>query len=174
MAEHPSLQALKRAELAYRSGAPRDAYAMAEAAWEMTREHGGASPQLAGQALSWYGFLKARVEGDLRGGLKMVQNAADTLFWDPTVFYHLADLTLRAGRRDEATRAIARGLRVAPGDPDLLRLHRLIGVRKPPVFSFLSRSNVINRVAGQLRHRWAPVPPRKNGSPTARTSQPGR
>jgi hypothetical protein len=164
MAEHPALQTLRRAEHAYRAGAPRDAFALAEAAWDMTRDLGGGSPQLSGLATSWYGFLKARVDGDLRGGLKLVRSASDIAFWEPRIFFHLADLALRAGRRSEACQALEKGLRVAPGDPDLTRLRRLIGVRQSPTLPFLSRSNPVNRWIGRLRHRWQGRMPPRSGS----------
>jgi hypothetical protein len=171
MAEHPAMQTLRRVERAYRAGAPRDAFALAEAAWEMTRDLGGSSPQVNGLATSWYGFLKARVDGDLRGGLRLVRSASDIAFWEPRIFFHLADLSLRAGRRNEACHALDRGLRVAPGDPDLTRLRRLVGVRTSPVLPFLHRSNPLNRWIGKLRHQWrgkSQVKPPSRSVPTTR------
>ena len=171
MAEHPAMQTLRRVERAYRAGTPRDAFALAEAAWEMTRDLGGTSPQVSGLATSWYGFLKARVDGDLRGGLKLVRSASDIAFWEPRIFFHLADLALRAGRRSEACHAIDRGLRVAPGDPDLSRLRRLLGIRNSPFLPFLGRSHPINRLVGKLRHRWRCRTPQETSSRSVPTTR---
>jgi hypothetical protein len=166
MADHPALQTLRRVEQAYRAGSPRDAFALAEAAWDMVQDLGASSPQVLGLTTSWYGFLKARIDGDLRGGIKLVRDAAEIAFWEPRIFFHLADLYLRLGRRSEALEVVQRGLRVSPGDADLSRLRRMLGVRQSPAIPFLGRSHPVNRLVGKLRHRWAsPVGHARRSSP---------
>jgi tetratricopeptide (TPR) repeat protein len=166
MADHPALHTLRRVEQAYRAGSPRDAFALAEAAWDMVRDLGANSPQVLGLATSWYGFLKARIDGDLRGGIKLVRDASEIAFWEPRIFFHLADLYMRLGRRSEALEVVERGLRVSPGDVDLCRMRRMLGVRQAPAVPFLHRSNPVNRWVGKLRHRWGTAaPPARKSSP---------
>ena len=47
--------------------------------------------------------------------------------------------------------AIAQGLALDPRNAALRALHDEIGVRKRPVFGFLSRNNPVNRTLGRLR-----------------------
>ncbi len=66
---------------------------------------------------------------------------------------------LALNQREWAVRAIGRGLELWPEDPRLLAAREAMGTRRAPVIPFLARSNPLNRVLGQLRHRW----PQRNG-----------
>lgn len=152
MAEHPCFETLNRATKAWNTGRRNQAFALAEAAWRMVQDIPGAPPQ-AGLVGSWFGYLLARVDGKLTEGLELVRQAADTAFWEPRVFEHLAVLELEAGSRRRCLNALRRGLALAPDDPDLARLRRRLGIRRRPSVGFLNRRHPLNRLLGQMRRR---------------------
>lgn len=70
----------------------------------------------------------------------------------PQLHLNLAQLYLRAGRKEEALEALVAGLQYTARDSRITRALQQLGVRRPPVFPFLGRGNPLNRCAGQLRH----------------------
>lgn len=152
MSVHPCFASLERACSAFRLGRQREALAMAEAAFQLTKEIPGAPPQ-AGLVASWYGFLLATEGGAFRDGLELCRQAAEQVFWEPKAFEHVARLELVSGSRVAALHAARRGLELSPNDDCLLSIRRELGVRQRPPLPFLGRSNPINRWVGQALAR---------------------
>lgn len=163
MDSHPCFSTLERALIAYRSGRTREALALAEAAFRLSKDLPGASTQ-AGAVSSWYGYLLGTVGGNLDDGLLLCRDAAEHVFWEPRVFENLARLEIEAGSRTAALAAIRRGLNLNPEDRELKVIRRWLGVRRPPAVRFLGRNHPLNRFLGQLTHR----PPRIVASAPAR------
>jgi hypothetical protein len=152
MESHPCFTTLDRALVAYRKGRHREALALADAAWKLTKQVPGA-PTHAAVVGSWLGFLMATVDSRLRDGLKLCREAADVVFWEPRVFDHLARLEIQAGSRQRALAAVRRGLKLSPDDRDLQSVRRWLGVRRRPPIRFLHRDNPLNRLFGKLSYK---------------------
>ena len=58
-----------------------------------------------------------------------------------------------AGRRDEAVEALQSGLKFARRDVRLTIAMNRLAERRPPVLTFLTRQNPLNRQLGMLRHK---------------------
>jgi predicted Zn-dependent protease len=68
------------------------------------------------------------------------------------LYLNLAEVYVAADRKQDAADTLARGLRYAPFDQRLkMGLDRL-AIRRPPVLPFLSRTHVMNRNLGKIRH----------------------
>lgn len=98
--------------------------------------------------LSLLGVLMAKLDGDVREGLKLCERAVDLGFTDAWVHLNLARLNLSIGRRVRAIEILRKAIRVKPGDVGLLReLQRLSPRGKPPI-GFLDRDHALNRYLG--------------------------
>ncbi|MCU0230168.1 MAG: hypothetical protein MUC67_02195 [Acidobacteria bacterium] len=151
MADHPSFDTLARSRAAHRSGQPREALALAAAAYRMLHDIPGA-PRDAAIIPSWYGLLMGTVGNRTKEGLALCRNAASELFWEPRVHENLARLELACGHRKAAVSALERGLAVAPEDEGLRELRSQLGRRRRPPLPFLDRSHPVNRALGKLFH----------------------
>jgi hypothetical protein len=103
---------------------------------------------------SYLGFGIAYRERRIREGLDLCRHACRISFYEPENFINLARTCLLAGARAEAFRAIRRGYPLDSGNATLRKLHRKLGVRRPPVLRFLSRQNPLNRWLGSVRHSF--------------------
>lgn len=102
--------------------------------------------------LAGYG-LAIGMTGDLEEGLATCQRALSTDRRNPDIWAALARLTLRSGDRKKALDAVAKGLRVAPRNKELLDLRRSLGVRQRPPVPFLDRDNPVNVRIGRVLKR---------------------
>lgn len=109
--------------------------------------------------LSYYGCLTAAVGKNHDAGIKACQKAIATMKksdYDkshmPTIYLNLGRAHLAAGKKKDAFEAFHKGLARDKQNRDLLWELKKLGIRRPPVFSFLSRSNPINKYLGKLRH----------------------
>ena len=102
---------------------------------------------------SYLGCAQARVENRVKEGLTYCEHAARDEFWDPEIWVNLSRTRLLADNRRGAVRAVNEGLAIDPTMKSLLFLCRELGVRQPPVISFLSRANPLNYLLGVARHR---------------------
>jgi hypothetical protein len=69
---------------------------------------------------------------------------------EPDNHCNMATLCLMLGRRGEAHRAALAGLRLHPSHRRLLELERQMGIRRRPPVTWLSRSNPLNVILGQV------------------------
>lgn len=72
---------------------------------------------------------------------------------DPQLYLNLAEVYLKAGDKEDAVEALQVGLTYTKQDVRLKRALRKLGVRRPPVISFLERKHFLNRSLGKARHK---------------------
>jgi tetratricopeptide (TPR) repeat protein len=103
--------------------------------------------------MSYLGVALARSEEKWGEAEKLCDAAVRMKRNQAQLYLNLAEVYKSAGRNEEAIDALQAGLKYARRDVRLtIALNRLIP-RRPPVFSFLSRRNLVNRGLGRLRHR---------------------
>ena len=71
---------------------------------------------------------------------------------DVEVQYNLALAEYKLDNRHRAVLAVQRGLSIDARNPELRRLHALMGSRRAPVISFLERDNAVNKWLGKLSY----------------------
>jgi tetratricopeptide (TPR) repeat protein len=100
---------------------------------------------------SHYGWAVAMVEHRVERGVSLCRSALRDAADQPEVYHNLARILLAHGRKAEAIKYIRRGLMVDPRNAGLVLEWRKLGIRRPPVLSFLSRRHLVNRLLGRLR-----------------------
>jgi len=95
----------------------------------------------------------AQVRGGEIGGVNLCRRALAAERRDATVFEFAARAYLHLGQRALAWESVEKGLRRDPLHIGLKRLLLEMGVRRPPVVSFLSRNHPINVALGKWRSR---------------------
>ena len=104
----------------------------------------------------WYsrlGFCIAKQRGQITHALKLCQIA---IVHDPENSLHylyLGKTYLIAGKTNEALQAFRQGMMFG-GNAELERMLVEIGTRKPPVISFFSRDNLLNKYLGIILGRF--------------------
>lgn len=112
------------------------------------------SSALPGLFYSYLGYGIALRQRRVQEGLKLCKHSVKIQFYEPENYVNLARTCMLAGDRPAAVRAVLEGLRVVRQHPELLRLHKDLGIRSQPVLSFLDRAHPLNRLLGRLRHSW--------------------
>lgn len=64
-------------------------------------------------------------------------------------YLHLGRIYLLAGKKDFAIKAFRKGLKIRK-DARIMEELRQLGIRRFPPFASLSRSHVVNRMAGKI------------------------
>jgi tetratricopeptide (TPR) repeat protein len=138
-----------------RQGKQRDAYELLQRA----------AVKYAGDPLllSYYGFLKARVEGIYRSGIEDCTRAitafqkkmfrGDVTVEQPllaVLYLNLGRAYLAAGRKKDAIETWNKGLHVDKENSEIQEEIRLLGIRKIVPIPFLDRSNPLNTFFGRL------------------------
>jgi hypothetical protein len=100
---------------------------------------------------SYLGYGLARFQKQKREGLKLCREAARMELCEPEVLLNLVRIQLLVDDRRGAVRSVERGLKLHPDHPVLIHYRRQMGIRRRPVVPFLGRSNLFNRILGQLR-----------------------
>jgi tetratricopeptide (TPR) repeat protein len=109
---------------------------------------------------SYLGYGIALCQRRYREGINLCEHAVKKEFYKAEGFYNLARVRLLVNDRKRALEALNQGLKIEPRHRGLLRLRKTLGLRRPPVVPFLSRSNILNRLLGRLRHDLkTPAPP---------------
>ena len=108
---------------------------------------------LPGLFYSCLGVAVARCEGQRKEGVELCRYAVGIQPEEPDNHLHLATVYLMLGRKRAAVGAIVEGLGLRSDHRRLLELQRRVGVRRPPPIRFLGRTNPLNVVIGQIRHR---------------------
>ena len=103
--------------------------------------------------LSKYGLCLATAGHKPREGVEICRLAAEEEFYRPELYCNLGLALLAAGKHREAQEAFREGLSLDPRDRTIIRELELMGVRRPPMFPFLNRRNLLNRWPGIMRHR---------------------
>lgn len=98
----------------------------------------------------WYSFLGfciAKERGHVSRGLELCQAAVERQSQHPDHYYFLARVLLVAGRKPEAMQTLRHGMNLG-GSPQIQRLLQELGMRKPPLISWLHRDNPCNKYLG--------------------------
>ncbi|HEY6001620.1 MAG TPA: tetratricopeptide repeat protein [Anaeromyxobacter sp.] len=122
----------------------------AHQAFERAHHRDGRDPRF----MSWYGVTLVLVERNSSLGIELCDQAIRQAGPEPELLLNQARIHLALKQRERAVRAIVRGLELFPGDARLVAARDAMGIRRPPVISFLSRKNPLNRLLGRLRHGW--------------------
>ena len=104
----------------------------------------------------FYGYLGqaiARCEGRKREGLDLCRHAVQIEPFRPENHLNLAQMYVMVGNRRGALRSLRDGLALDSDHRGLLELQRHLGVRRRPPIPFLARTNPLNVIFGQIRHR---------------------
>lgn len=102
---------------------------------------------------SYLGYALAKQRNQVQQGIKLCKHAIKLEFFQTENYINLARTCLLSEKyRREAWDAVREGLRIDPESPELLALQKQLGSRRPPVLTFLGRSNPVNRLLGSLRH----------------------
>ncbi|HTG00002.1 MAG TPA: hypothetical protein VK654_05385 [Nitrospirota bacterium] len=124
--------------------------------------------------LSYYGYLKAEIDGAYHGGIEDCSRALllyqrlilrSGIIGDETLkavlFLNLGRAYRAAGMRKDAYDTLTKAMLLDLQNGDILAEFGCMGVRKRRPIPFLSRSNPINNFIGKMMRKPAmPLPPR--------------
>jgi tetratricopeptide (TPR) repeat protein len=101
---------------------------------------------------SHLGLCIATERGKLSDAVALCNDAIAQDPQEPRHYLNLAKVYLKAGRKTDCLDALRKG--IAQGDhPEIRLLLDTVGMRKPPVFSFLPRKHFLNRYLGFILRR---------------------
>ncbi len=103
--------------------------------------------------ISYLGVAKACAERKWADAEELCQTAVRMNRRQAQLYLNLAEVYVKADRRQDAADILARGLHYAPHDVRLKMALGKLSVRRPPVLRFLPRWHFLNRQLGRLRHR---------------------
>lgn len=101
---------------------------------------------------SYLGYCIARERGQVKKGGDLCSSSLGVEPENPAHYLNLAKVHLIAGLKSEALVVLRQGMSVG-GSREIIALFDLLGTRKPPVLSFLSRDNPLNRFLGMVLTR---------------------
>jgi predicted Zn-dependent protease len=104
---------------------------------------------------SWYSYLGyciAKERGQVRKGGELCNESLAAEPEVPAHYLNLAKIHLACGHKAEAIEVLRTGATVT-GCPEILAQMNLLGSRKSPVLSFLSRQHWVNRYLGLVLSR---------------------
>ena len=101
---------------------------------------------------SYLGYCIAKERGQVKRGSELCLASLELEPGNPAHYLNLAKLHLVAGQKNEALRVLREGMPLDQSQ-GIAALLNQIGTRKPPVFSFLPRSNPLNKLVGLLLER---------------------
>jgi serine/threonine protein kinase len=102
--------------------------------------------------LSGYAWLMTQLPGRREAGLELLNKLIETHAQRPYVLLNYARAHLQYGDRALGLRAMRRMARSDSYQEEAQRILEWLGVRRRPVFGFLSRSHPINYLVGKVRH----------------------
>lgn len=112
--------------------------------------------------VSYLGYLTGQVERQYRKGCDVCESAValmmkavseDKDFFYPILYLNLGRAYVLAGKKPDAIKAFQDGLRYDRKNKNIISELAALGIRKPPVVSFLDRKNPINKYLGKIRHK---------------------
>ena len=105
--------------------------------------------KLLSSCFSYYGLCIAKVERQYGKAVQCCKISVSKRFRDGDHWANFALVYLEANDRKKAVETILKGLKRDPGNRALAYLQKSLGVRRPPVLSFLSRDNPLNVFLGK-------------------------
>jgi len=101
---------------------------------------------------SYLGFCIAKERGQVKKGSDLCLSCIKSEPHNPAHYLNLSKVQVIAGQKSEALGVLRQGMSVG-GSPEILALLVRLGTRKPPVLSFLSRDNPLNKWLGMILGR---------------------
>ena len=98
------------------------------------------------------GFCVAKQRGHVTRAFELCRNAIEHDPDNSLHYLYLGKVYLVAGKKLEALEAFRQGM-ILGGSQEIERILDTIGARKPPVISFLSRDNLLNKYLGIILGR---------------------
>lgn len=105
-------------------------------------------------AMSYYALCLAVVERNFEHALSLSMMAIKRDDKNPVMYLNLGRIFIRNGQKTLALRVFMRGLRLDRRHEELIKEIKTVGIRREPVFNFLSRGNIVNRIFGRLTYSW--------------------
>jgi Flp pilus assembly protein TadD len=103
--------------------------------------------------MSFAGVALVRTRGKRAAAVKLCENALTLKRNEAQLHLNLAEVYLAADRRGDALVTLDRAAVAFGRHAGVQRARYRLGSRRPPVLSFLSRDNALNRKLGIWRHR---------------------
>jgi tetratricopeptide (TPR) repeat protein len=119
-----------------------------ESALNLDERSSSSAPRM--KYLSYYGLSLSLAAGRTHEAIEMCERALSAEFYNPDLYLNVARVYLSAGQRRRAHKALCQGLRIEKRHAGLIAELRRMGVRRKPLFPFLSRGHLLNRVTGRL------------------------
>jgi len=152
-AEVPAVEYIKAARTHLWNGRHKEAYGILLQAGAIYPNH----PII----LSYLGWLQGVVDKKYKSGLATCRKAfvhfktsdpqsAGRVY--PILYLNLGKTFLANGRKKEAVESFRKGLQHDRSNAELNKEMKLLGTRKQPPIALLSRSNLLNRIIGNLLH----------------------
>ncbi|HUK57379.1 MAG TPA: tetratricopeptide repeat protein [Nitrospiria bacterium] len=113
-----------------------------------------ASSTVPPELLSYFGLALAFGENRTKEAVTYCTTAIKKEFYRPEFFVNLARVYLCANRRSSAVDVLYKGLKIDNQDPAILAELRRLGVRRKPIFGFLTRSHMLNKYLGMMTSRF--------------------
>lgn len=106
-------------------------------------------------AMSYYALCLAKVEGNFDKAISLCLIAAEKEFYNPEIYLNLGRIFLLNGQKSVAVKAFRKGLKIDNSHYAILSEMKRLGIRRRPVFSFLSRQSMVNKYLGILVEKIA-------------------
>jgi predicted Zn-dependent protease len=94
----------------------------------------------------------AKEKNDFKRAISLCKEAIKSEPKNSIHFLHLGKVHILANQKKDAIRIFYMGLRYAENRDIIAELNR-VGRRRPPIFPFLDRSNLLNRMLGKLFYK---------------------
>jgi len=107
---------------------------------------------------SYYGLCLSSTKGRMKEALKLCRKACEDEFYNYEVWFNLGKVEREAGNQFKAHKALVRALRLSPSKGEIKAELKRLGLRRPPVITFLSRDHLLNRILGRITYRRPPQP----------------
>jgi tetratricopeptide (TPR) repeat protein len=128
----------------------KESIALFQQAIDLERQEGAKNPRM--KYISYLGFALTLSQGKSEEGQRLCEQAVKRDFFDPDLYCNLGIVYLRNRQKKQAFDSFQKGLSLKPGHRRILEELERYEQRDPPVFTFLPRGHLVNRLAGQIRH----------------------
>lgn len=103
--------------------------------------------------LSYLGLVIAMVDGNFIEAEDLCDEAVRKQRTQPELYLNLAEVYRLAGKKEDAIDTLITGLKLTKQDARLAGALKKMGMRQPPVLTFLDRGNFLNVQLGKLRYK---------------------
>jgi tetratricopeptide (TPR) repeat protein len=104
------------------------------------------------EARAWLGYCIAKEKGEFARGIALCKESLKKTPRSAEIYLALGRIYLLARKRALAIKTLEQGAKLEHSQ-EIHRLLQSIGVRKAPLFAFLSRKNLVNITSGRLLAR---------------------